>query len=313
MLESIYLTTKALLNIQIEVIHEPFGAVIGFLAVLRRNKTKRSDLRDFRQSLKHIVNCLMRFGGYEYLLTLLCKLCRDLGDNLRFACSGRALQKEDALTCQSSSYRKLLRIVKAFKTPFGFFENRTACARKCRRCKQIGGKIGVLYITAEEGAKGFFLTLNLCLFCTVVIGEVTNLGAFEFFRHILDAVVGILGTEVYLVTTNCFVFSFFGNLAIRFLAKGLFRSFLFFFNCCSILNFELFFLFCSCFFNILLKSNSKTLFLTFNSASISCFVIYDNRDHRHNRFELFFHFCRQSFDFGIYPGNLIGMFLFLEL
>ena len=131
MLESIYLTTKALLDIQIEVIHEPFGAVVGFLAVLRRNKTKWSDLRDFGQSFKHVINCLMRFGRYEYFLTLLCKLCRDLCNNLRFACSGRALQKEDTFACQSSSYRQLLRIVKAFKTPFGFFEDWTACACKC--------------------------------------------------------------------------------------------------------------------------------------------------------------------------------------
>ena len=157
------------------------------------------------------------------------------------------------------------------------------------------------------------MTLNFCLFCSVIIGEITNLGAFEFFLHILDAIVRIFGAEVNLVATNCFVFSFFGNLGICFLAKGLLRSLLFFFNCCSILNFELFFLFCSCFFDILLKSNSKTLFLTFDSASIPCFVIHGNGEHRRCRLEFFFHFCRQSFNFGIYLGNLIGVFLFLEL
>ena len=233
------------MDIQIEIVNESFGTIVGFLAVLQRNKTKRSDLRDFRQSLKHIVDCFVRFGGYEYLLALLCKLCCDLGDDLCFTCAGRTLQKEDTFTCQCSSYSQLLCVIKAFKTPFGFFENRTACACKCRRCKQIGGKIGVLYITAEEGAKSFFLTLNFCLFCSVIIGEITNIRAFKLFLHILDCIVTIFGTEVYLVATNCFIFTLLCNLCIRFLAESLFRSFLFFFNSWSILNFELFFLFCS--------------------------------------------------------------------
>jgi hypothetical protein len=75
------------------------------------------------------------------------------------------------------------------------------------------------------------LTFNLCLFCSVVIGEITNLGTFEFFLHILDTIVKIFGAEIYLVTTNCFIFTLLGNFRIRFLAKGLFRSFLFFLNC----------------------------------------------------------------------------------
>ena len=128
MLKSIYLTTQALLNVQIEIVNEPFGTIVCFLAILRRNKTERSDLRDFRQSLKHIVDCFVRFGGNKYFLALLCKLCGNFCDNLCFTSTGRALQKEDTFTCQCSSYCELLCIIETFETPFGFFENRTACS-----------------------------------------------------------------------------------------------------------------------------------------------------------------------------------------
>ena len=157
------------------------------------------------------------------------------------------------------------------------------------------------------------MTFNLCLFCSVVIGEITNLGAFEFFLHILDAVVRIFGAEIYLVTTNCFIFTLLGNFRIRFLAQSLLCYLLLVLNGSSILNFKLLFLFCFCSFYILLESYRKALFLTLDSTGVSRFVIYSNRDHRHSRFELFFHFCRQSFNFGIYLGNLIGVLLFLEL
>ena len=200
----------------------------------------------------------MRCGGYEYFLALLCKLCSNLGDNLRFTCSGRALQQEDTFTCQSSSYRKLLRIVKTFKTPFGFFKNRTACSCECCRRKQIGGKIRILYITAKERTKCIFLTLNLCLFCSIVIRKITYIRAFEFLLYILDTIVQIFGTEVYFITADSFIFALLCNFRICFLAKNLLRVLLFSLNSRSILNFKLLFLFCLYFFYICLLYTSPS-------------------------------------------------------